>query len=60
MIKEGDGEQMSLTVDEETKITRQGEAASFADLKTGEEVVAECDESSGTHLAKTITIQAGK
>ena len=60
LIKEADGKQMSLAVDKDTRITREGQAASFADLKAGEEVSAECDESSGTHLAKTITIQAGR
>lgn len=56
VIKDEAGAEIHLLVGESTKITRAGKAASFGDLKVGDKVATECEESTDGCKAKTIAV----
>jgi Cu/Ag efflux protein CusF len=56
VIKDGAGNQATLTVDESTKLTKGGKAATLADLKAGDKVTVEVAEAEGKLVAKSIAV----
>ena len=56
MIKTSDGKEITLIISGDTKITREGKAAVLADIKAGDMVISQCEDSTGG--CKAMTIQA--
>ena len=56
VIKDSDGGEITLIVNESTKFTKGSETVSLADLKPGVKVAAEAEESEGKLLAKLIQV----
>src|SRR5262249_35989350 len=58
VIKDGTGVETHLMVASSTKITKQGKTISLADVKAGDSVTCECEDSGGGCKAKTVTVSA--
>lgn len=56
VIKDEAGVETHLLIGTSTKITRAGKAASFGDLKVGDKVSTECEESTDGCKAKTVAV----
>ncbi|HEY6402896.1 MAG TPA: hypothetical protein VI479_15870 [Blastocatellia bacterium] len=56
VIKDSAGNQGAIGVNEATKLTKGGKAASLADLKAGDKVTIEVDEAGGKLVAKSIAV----
>jgi Cu/Ag efflux protein CusF len=56
VIKDSAGNQGAIVVNESTKLTKGGKAASLADLKAGDKVAVEADEAGGKLVAKSIAV----
>ena len=58
VIKSDAGTEVTLIVNEATKITKDGKTVALADVKTGDQLTSECEESDSGCNAKTIQIKA--
>ena len=58
VIKDGTGVETHLMVASSTKITKQGKTIALADVKAGDTVTCECEDSGGGCKAKTVTVSA--
>jgi len=56
VIKDETGAEVHLMIATSTKITKAGKAISLADLKVGDKLSAECDDSAAGCKAKTIAV----
>ena len=57
-IKDAAGAEVKILVSPATKITRDGKAATLADLKEGDKVSSECEESADGCKAKSVKATA--
>ncbi|HMG36739.1 MAG TPA: hypothetical protein VKM94_22575 [Blastocatellia bacterium] len=60
VIKDASGAETHLTIAPSTKITKGGKSISLADVKAGDTVTCECEDSSGGCKAKSVTVSPGK
>jgi hypothetical protein len=60
VIKDASGAEARILVSTTTKITRDGKAVALADIKAGDKVMTECDESSDGCKAKSIQVVGPK
>ena len=58
VIRTSDGKDVTLIISGTTKITREGKSAVLADVKAGDMVTTECEDSTGGCKARTITVSA--
>jgi hypothetical protein len=56
VIKDETGAEIHIMVGTSTKITKSGKTMKFSDLKVGDKLSIECDDSATGCNAKTITI----
>jgi hypothetical protein len=56
VIKDSAGNQGAIGVNEATKLTKGGKAATLEDLKAGDKVTIEVDEAGGKLVAKSIAV----
>jgi hypothetical protein len=59
-IKDGTGTESRLMISSDTKIMKGGKAIGLADVKAGDTVTCDCDESAGGCKARSITVSAPK
>ena len=59
VIKDEAGAEIRILVSPTTKITREGKTAALADLKEGDKVTSECEESADGCKAKSVKAMAG-
>jgi type 1 fimbria pilin len=60
VIKDGTDTEAHLMVDNATRITRDGNTIALGDVKVGEVVTAECEDSGGSLKAKSIRVTSLK
>jgi Cu/Ag efflux protein CusF len=60
IIKDESGKDITLVVSESTAITRDGKSATLADLKPGDWVTSEGEESGGAYKVTSIKASTGK
>ncbi|HWP45099.1 MAG TPA: hypothetical protein VNO14_17790 [Blastocatellia bacterium] len=60
VLKDASGADVRFTVNESTRITKAGKTIQLADLKAGEKITVECEESASGCVAKTILVAAMK
>ena len=60
VIKDDAGAEIRILVSPTTKITREGKTAALADLKEGDKVTSECEESADGCKAKSVKATAAE
>lgn len=60
VVKEKDGKEVRLQTDSTTKVIRQGKEIALAEVKATQKITAEYEEVTGSYLAKSIRVTAGK
>ena len=60
VIKDDAGAEIRILVSPATKITREGKTATLADLKEGDKVTSECEESDDGCKAKSVKATASR
>jgi hypothetical protein len=60
VIKDAAGAEFNLLVSASTKITREGKGIGLAEIKAGDSISSECEDSSGDCKAKSVSVKAPK
>lgn len=60
VVKGKDGQEVRLQTDSATKVMRQGKEIALAEVKATQKITAEYEEVTGSYLAKSIRVTAGK
>lgn len=60
VVKDNAGAEVRLQTNKSTKVTKEGKAASLADVKPSEKVTCEAEETTGGWLAKSIRVSSTK
>ncbi len=58
VIKQRTGKEMTLSVASDARITKGRQTITLSDLKPGDRVTTRCDESTGKHVLKRISVRA--
>lgn len=59
-IKDQAGKETTLLISTDTKITKEGKAITLADIKAGDQVSSDCEESAEGCKAKSVRVTPGK
>jgi hypothetical protein len=60
VIKDAAGAEMNLLISSSTTITRDGKGIGLAEIKAGDSISSECEDSSGDCKAKSVRVTAPK
>lgn len=60
VVKDETGGEVRLQVAKSTKVTKEGKAISFAEVKPNEKVTCEAEEAAGAWTAKSIRVSSAK
>jgi hypothetical protein len=60
VIKDAGGAEMTLLISSSTTITREGKGIALAEIKAGDSISSECEDSSGGCKAKSVHVKAAK
>lgn len=55
-VKDNAGKSVKLSVNAQTKVTREGKEITLAELKSGDSVSVEYDDAGGSLVAKSVTV----
>jgi hypothetical protein len=60
VVKDGTGTEAHVMIDNSTNITRDGKSIALGDIKVGDVITADCEDSGGTLKAKDIRVTSMK